>query len=253
VSPVKDRGYHQVLVRIERDHWWFAALRELVVDTVTRRMPEGSRILDVGCSTGHVIAEIPNDYERTGADISTGAIRLARAVRPEVRFVEASVEDLPFEDASFDCVLALDVLSDRGVEDEAAALREIRRVLRPGGVLLVQLPAYAWLKSGYDAFVATARRYTAHAVRRLLQDAGFVVEHLTYRITALFPVAAARRLLPGHGRAADLRVPRPTLNRLLTRATRLEDRVAGRHRLPLGLSIFAVAAVADGVGRDLTA
>lgn len=253
MSPVKDRGYHQVLDRIERDHWWFVALRELVVDTVTRRMPAGSRVLDIGCSTGHVIGEIPNEYERTGADISTGAIGLARAARPEVRFVEASAEDLPFEDGSFDCVLALDVLSVRGVEDEAVALREIRRVLRPGGVLLVQLPAYAWLKSGYDDFVATARRYTARAVQRLLQDEGFVVQHLTYRITALFPVAAARRLLAGSGRADDLSVPRPTLNRLLTGATRLEDRVAGRHPLPLGLSIFAVAAVADGVGRDLTA
>jgi SAM-dependent methyltransferase len=245
MSPDLAIHYHHVLEQVERDHWWFVALRELVVDTVTARMPAGSRILDVGCSTGHVIAEIPDEYQRTGADISTGAIRLARATRPEVRFVEAPAEDLPFEDGSFDGVLALDVLSDRGVADDAVALGEIRRVLRPGGVLLVQLPAYAWLKSGHDDFVATTRRYKARSVRRLLQDGGFVVEHLTYRITALFPLAAMRRLFAESGSGHDLRVPRPTLNRLLTDVARAENRFAGRHRLPLGLSVFAVAVVVD--------
>jgi SAM-dependent methyltransferase len=245
VSPDNDRGYHLVLDRIERDHWWFVALRELVVDTVTARLPPGSRILDVGCSTGHVIAEIPDEYERTGADINADAIELARAARPDIRLVEAPVEHLPFEGGSFDGALAFDVLSDRGVEDEAVALREIRRVLRPGGVLLLQLPAYAWLKSDYDDLVATTRRYKASSVRRLLQDGGFIVEHLTYRITALFPLAAVRRLLAASGNGNDLRPPRPTLNRLLTGITRVENRLAARHRLPFGLSIFAVAAVAD--------
>jgi SAM-dependent methyltransferase len=242
MSPDSATDYHQVLDQVERDHWWFVALRELVADTVTARVPLRSRILDVGCSTGHVIAEIPDEYERTGADINADAIRLARAARPDIRFVEAPVEHLPFEDGSFDGALAFDVLSDRGVEDEAVALREIRRVLRPGGILLVQLPAYAWLKSGHDDFVATARRYKARSVRRLLEDGGFVVEHLTYRITALFPLAAIRRLLAESGSGGDLRVPRPTLNRPLTGITRVENRFAARHRLPFGLSIFAVAA-----------
>jgi ubiquinone/menaquinone biosynthesis C-methylase UbiE len=245
MSPDLATNYHQILDRVERDHWWFVALREFVVDTLTARMPPGSRILDVGCSTGHVIAEIPDEYERTGADTNAAAIGLARAARPEIPFVVAPVELLPFEDRSFDGVLAFDVLSDKGVEDEAVALREIRRVLRPGGLLLVQLPAYAWLKSDYDDVVATTRRYNAPSLRRLLQDGGFVVEHLTYRITALFPLAAIRRLLAESGNGNDLRVPRPTLNRLLTEITRVENRFAARHRLPFGLSVFAVAAVPD--------
>jgi ubiquinone/menaquinone biosynthesis C-methylase UbiE len=252
VSAGRVRDYHQKLDRIERDHWWFVALRELVVETVTARMPVGSRILDVGCSTGHVIAALPEWYERTGADISSGAIELARAVRPEIRFVEAPVEDLPFEDGSFDCVLALDVLSARGVDDEGVALREIRRVLRPGGILLDQVAAFEWLRSAYDNAAGTARRHTAKSVQELLRGEGFLIEHLTYRIAALFPLAAARRLSAGSRSANDLSVPRPTLNRLLMGATRLENRVAVRHRLPVGLSIFAVAAVIDGVGRDLT-
>jgi ubiquinone/menaquinone biosynthesis C-methylase UbiE len=245
--------YHQVLDQVERDHWWFVALRELVVDTITARMPPGSRVLDVGCSTGHVIAEIPDEYERTGADINAGAIGLARAVRPEIRFVEAAVENLPFEDGSFDCVLAMDVVSSRGVDDDAVALREIRRVLRPGGVLLIQVAAYERLRSGYDHAAGTARRYTAHSVRELLHGENLLIEHLTYRVTALFPLAAARRLMARHGGANDLRVPSPKLNRLLTGATRLENRFVGRHRLPFGLSVFAVATVKEGAGRSRAA
>jgi ubiquinone/menaquinone biosynthesis C-methylase UbiE len=243
VSPDNQRSYHQVLDRIERDHWWFVALRELVVDTVTMRLPPGSCILDVGCSTGHVISEIPSEYERIGADISTCAIRLARSARPEIRFVEAPVEALPFEDGTFDCVLALDVLSDGGVKDEGVALREIRRVLRPGGLLLVQLPAYGWLKSDYDDFVATLRRYTARSVEDLLHREGFEMRHLTYRITALFPLAAARRMLAPSRTTKDLRVPNPTLNRILMGITRLENRIARTHRLPFGLSVFAEASL----------
>jgi ubiquinone/menaquinone biosynthesis C-methylase UbiE len=253
MSPDLATDYHQVLDQVERDHWWFVALRELVVDTVTARVPPGSRILDVGCSTGHVIAEIPDEYERTGADINAGAIGVARAVRPEIRFVEAPVEDLPFEDGSFDCVLGLDVLSARGVDDDQAALREIRRVLRLGGALLVQVAAYERLRSGYDDAAGTARRYTAHSVQELLHGEGFLIEHLTYRVTALFPLAAARRLLTRNGGANDLRVPSPKLNRLLTGATRLENRFVGRHRLPFGLSVFAVAAVKEGPGRSRAA
>ena len=237
--------YHRILDKIEREHWWFVALREFVVDAVTTRLPPGSRILDIGCSTGHVIAAIPDTYERTGADVSSGAIEVARATRPDIHFVEAPVQDLPFDDGSFDAALAFDVLSDRGVEDEAAALREIRRVLRPRGILFVQLPAYPWLKSSYDELVSTSRRYTARSIRHLLQPAGFAVQHLTYRITALFPLAAPRRLVRRSAGSKDLKVPRPALNGLLAGVTRVENKFAATHRLPFGLSIFAVAAVAD--------
>lgn len=234
--------YHRVLERVEREHWWFASLREFVSAAVTSNLPPGSEVLDVGCSTGHVIAALPDDYERTGADVSSGAVELARSLRPGIQFVEAPVEALPFADGSFDCVLALDLLSQKGVDDERRALREIRRVLRPGGVLVVQVPAYEWLRSGYDdASPSTARRYTARRLEALLERAGFTATYLTYRITVLFPLAAARRLFADHASVADLEVPRPRLNRLFAGATRIESRIARRLRLPFGLSVFAVA------------
>ena len=237
--------YHQLLDPIERRHWWFVALREFVADTVTARVSPGSRILDVGCSTGHVIGAIPDRYERAGIDISPGAIQIARAARPAIRFETASAQDLPFEDGSFDCTLALDVLSAQGVES-GAALREIRRVLRPEGTLVVQVAAYERLRSDYDDAVGTAHRYSAASLRSLLECEGFQLEHLTHRITTLFPLAAARRLLVRSAGATDLKVPPRPLNRLFLGLTRLEDRVARRYRLPFGLSVFAVATLPAG-------
>lgn len=240
MSRVSATEYHQILDRVERNHWWFVSLRELVVETLTDAVPAGSWVLDAGCSTGHVIAQVPPHYERTGADVSSGAIELAGTLRPGIGFVEATVEDLPFPDGSFDAVLAIDVLSDKGVADDAAALRGLRRVLRPGGALVVQVPAYEWLRGPYDDLVG-GRRYTARSVRSLLDDGGFGIEHLAYRITALFPLAVARRLVAPNASADDLEQPRPALNRLLAGTTRLENRIARRLRCPFGLSVFAVA------------
>jgi SAM-dependent methyltransferase len=242
MSPDGVADYHHTLQRVEREHWWFASLRDFVSEAVTAKVPPESRVLEVGCSTGHVIAALPNEYKRTGADISPSAVDLARTLRPDIRFVEAPVETLPFADGEFDCVLALDVLSAKGVDDERLALREISRVLHPGGVLITQVAAYAWLRSAYDdASPSTARRYTARSLQALLEDAGFSVTHLTYRVSVLFPLAAARRLFAGDTSVADLEVPRRRLNQLFAEATRLESRVAHRFRLPFGLSVFAVA------------
>jgi SAM-dependent methyltransferase len=242
MSPDLAADYHQLLDPIERRHWWFVALREFVAETATTRMPPGSRILDVGCSTGHVIGAIPERYERAGIDISPGAIEIARRARPAIRFETASAESLPFEAGSFDCTLALDVLSAQGV-DPQIALREIRRVLRPEGVLIAQVAAYEGLRSDYDDAVGTAHRYKAASFQSLLESEGFQLEHLTHRITTLFPLAAARRLLARSAGASDLKVPPRPLNRLFAGLTRLDDRVARRRRLPFGLSVFAVAAL----------
>ena len=253
MSPDSEAAdYHKLLDPIERRHWWFVALREFVAGTVTARMPPGSRIIDVGCSTGHVIGAIPERYERAGIDISPGAIEIARAARPGIRFETASAQDLPFEDGSFDCTLALDVLSARGV-DNRLALREIRRVLRPEGTLIVQVAAYERLRSDYDDAVGTAHRYSADSLRSLLESEGFQLEHLTHRITTLFPLAAARRRLARSAGASDLKLPPGPLNRLFLGLTRLEDRVARRRRLPFGLSIFAVAALPPGAAGGPTA
>ena len=233
--------------RVETDHWWFVALRELVIQTLVRRHPDGGRVLDAGCGTGRLLRELPPGFARTGVDVEADVLAVAGADASEIEFVEASLEQLPFADDSFDAVVSLDVVSDARLADPHAALEELRRVLRPGGSLILNLPAYEFLRSGHDVVAQTARRYTAGSATRLLADTGFRPLSVSYRVTALFPVAAARRLLTRGRAETDVGSVSPPLNTILTGIMRLENRTLTRVRLPFGLSVFAVATPAERI------
>lgn len=233
--------YHELVRQVEADHWWFVSLRELVRGLLTATVPPGAKVLEVGCGSGGLLADLPSTYQRAGIDLEVAVA----ARHPEITVLEASVDEIPFRDGSFDAVLALDVVSAVGVHDDRAALQEISRVLRPGGVFILQVAAYEWLRSGHDAAAGTARRYTLPAIRELLRGAGLQPRHLTYRVTFLFPLAVAHRLSTRGKVQNDVGAVNPILNRLLTAIMRLENRLARRTRLPFGLSVFAVATRRD--------
>jgi SAM-dependent methyltransferase len=157
------------------------------------------------------------------------------------------VERLPFADASFDLVLSNDVLCHLGVASDAVAVRELARVLRPGGLLYLQLPAYEWLRSHHDEAVHTGHRYTAEEIRRLLRRGGLRVRRLTYANSLLLPAAAAWRLLTRvlpsarAGERSDVRPLPGPVNALMRAAIGLEAPVLARRSLPFGLSVIAVA------------
>jgi len=154
---------------------------------------------------------------------------------------------MPFADASFDLVTSFDVLYHRAVPDERAALSEARRVLRPGGRLLLRLPAYQFLLRRHDREVHTRRRYTAGHVRALLRASGFAVERCSYINTVLFPLAVAQQLaeraLPTfapHG--SNLLPPSAALNEALRWPLAAEAAwIAGGRSFPFGLSILCLA------------
>jgi ubiquinone/menaquinone biosynthesis C-methylase UbiE len=234
-------AYHESLDRVEAGHWWFRALRRLISEVLQENVPPPARILDVGCSTGHLLEALPVTYDRIGIDFSADAVAHARRVRPGIHFDVGSIEALPQDDASFDAALVIDVISAVGVEDDRKAVSEVRRILRPGGTLIAQVAAYEWLRSGHDEQAGTARRYTAGRFKRLLQDGGFERVKVTYRVTALFPLAAAWRLMRRHASKSDVApVPRP-INAIFGAAMAAEHPLALRGTLPFGLSVFAVA------------
>lgn len=243
-SAAEDAGrsdrYHETLARVETDHWWLAAMREVVVASLIATTGRGGRVLDIGCSTGHLLAAVPADYTRIGLEANGGAVALARERHPDIEFVHGRAEALPFEDASFDAVLTTDMLSDGGVDDQAA-VQEARRVLRPGGTLIVHVAAYERLISGHDRAVGTGRRYRRDTLERLLTSAGFVPSRITYRMTTLFAPAALHRLVSRGSGQGDVDQVRPLVNRALTAVMRAENAVALRRSLPFGLSLLAVA------------
>ncbi len=185
------------------------------------------------------------DYGKvTGIDISPLALHFCRK-RDAERSACASVLDLPLATASFDLITSFDVLYERAVSNELKALREFLRVLVPNGRLLLRLPAYDWLRGRHDEQVHTNRRYTKSSVRRLLEQSGFTVEHISYANMILFPLALVKRLserISPRGKvASDLTIPIGAFNKLFGRILASEAVFISRMSLPYGLSVIAVA------------
>ena len=230
--------------------WWYLGLREnaLALLGLDRKAGAGARrILDAGCGTGGMAARLAPFGTVVGIDLAKFAVAVCRERRGLGATAVASITELPFPDASFDLAVSMDVISDAGTGDDARALAELARVLRPGGRLCLNLPAYRWLAGEHDLAVETRRCYTRGEVRALLRGAGFAPERLTYWNAALLPaVAAARALSRRRGRGAgearsDVRVPPWPINRALLALVRAEGRLLRRVDLPAGSSILGVA------------
>jgi SAM-dependent methyltransferase len=237
---------YEAMYQVEDTHWWYEALRGLVSRAVAEeacRLGRPPRLLDAGAGTGGMLARLAGVGEVYGVEIASEGLAFCRE-RGLVRLVRGSVTDLPFHQGTFDIALSLDVLYHQAVPDDVAAARELGRVLRPGGLVVLNLPAYDALRGAHDAAIQTARRYTRRGVVRLLKDAGLRPERVTHWNTLLLPAAAASRLLsrlrPGEP-ASDVHPVSPALNAMLSAILRLEAAWLSRADLSLGLSIFALA------------
>lgn len=232
----------------EDAYWWYCGLRARLTSALRVEVGEHRplSILDVGCGTGVNSCALRDLFPAStvvGVDIAEPALRHAQRRRCAA-LTRASAGALPFGNAHFDVLLMADVLSDAGI-DENAALGEAHRVLRAGGVLAANVPAFACLRGAHDVAVDTARRYRRTNVARLLVAAGFTIHRLTYWNTVLFPLAwAVRRLrrMPVGSATSDLvRLP-SVVDATFTAILAVEARVAHWVPLPFGTSVLAVAA-----------
>jgi len=193
------------------------------------------RVLDVGCGPGWDLAALPEGLFGVGLD----RVMTWLGCPP---LVQGDAKRLPFAAGAFDLVLALDLLEQEGLSPDQA-LREACRVLRPGGSLLVRVPAQPWLYGPHDRTFGGARRYRRQELGAMVEDAGFRISRLTYANSLLFPAEAISRLLQRAGIISgdDLcPVPGP-VNRCLTWALALEAHWLVTHDLPFGLSLLCLA------------
>ena len=232
----------QAMLDSDERHWWYRGRRR-VLRAELDRLPLGPnpRLLDAGCGSGRTLDELADYGQVSGVDLSPLAVDAARR-RGHADVQVGAIEHLPFHDDTFDVVTCLDVIEH--TPDDRASLAELRRVTRPGGLLLVTVPAYPALWSWHDEANCHYRRYGRRELRTAATDAGWdVVSDTHFNALLLAPAAAVRvvqrhRRSPGH---SDLDATPRGLNRLLEVPLQLESRLlAGGNRLTFGLSLLAI-------------
>ncbi len=222
----------------EHTMWWYRALHARLCDALA---PVTGRVLDAGCGTGGFLAVLGAarpDLSRFGCEWDPAAARRA-AEKSAAPVARGSVNALPFAAASLDAMVSADVLCHEAVEP-AAALAEAARVLKPGGRLVINMPAYMWLHAAHDIRVRNARRSTAGEVRRWLVAAGFEPVKIGYWNGLLLPLMVAQRKIMARRRHApsDVVAFSPRLDHTLHAITEMER----GWNLPAGGSVLAIAA-----------
>jgi SAM-dependent methyltransferase len=224
------------------DYWWYRVRASMLRTVVGPYVPGDADVLDVGSADGPSVGWLTG-MRKVTVDIDP------RGLTPGAG-VCASALALPFADASFDVVSAFDVIEH--CEPEAVVMSELVRVLRPGGALLLSVPAYQWAWSSHDDLNGHHRRYTQSRVVAAAQRSGLVIERATYAFTTTFPFFAAERLarrtvqrLSRQGAAPADVAPLPSIPAVLDRALealgRVDVRLLRRWDLPFGSSVVVAA------------
>lgn len=240
---------YDIMRQVEDTYWWYLALRKHVVSALKNALlsRDSAVILDAGCGTGGMLQHLREahpGWDLHGLDFSALALEHTKK-RGFNHLIQGSVDAIPSPDASFDAIVSLDVLYHQAV-DEARALSEFSRILKPGGRLILNLPAFDCLAGSHDVAVQGARRYTRPQVQHLLETHGFVIEQVHYWNAWLFLPILCWRIISrffssGDKPGSDLAHLPPMANRALALLTKMDITLCRLLHLPFGTSVFAVA------------
>lgn len=244
------------MASVEASYWWYRGLRDVVARCLRRpELDPGTRprVLDAGCGSGANLEFLDGLLRPSylgGFDVSARALELARDKCPGAELYRGDICDPEIRVDALDLIVSFDVIYIPGVARALNGLRRLVEALRPGGLLIVNLPAYDWLYSTHDVAIHTSERYTLRRLRGLLERLALDPVRLSYRLCLLFPAVVITRL-PGmlaarrgiRGATSDLhRIPGRPINEALVRILGFENRmIASGARLPWGSSVFAVA------------
>ena len=237
-----DRIIFDRMAALDQTHWWYVARRAILSDVIARviKPPKDARILEIGCGTGHNFPVLTRFGHVDGLEVDAAARAIA-SERLGADVGSARLPELPgIADASYDLIALLDVLEH--IEGDLAALTSIKTKLRPGGRILVTVPANEWMWSAHDTVHHHYRRYNRATLNAVIAAAGLRVEMMSHFNSLLFPLAAAVRIagkVTGRAEADDAQPPAP-LNALFKSIFALERHLVGRVPLPAGVSLVAV-------------
>jgi len=237
-----ERKVYEQMAELDQRHWWFTARRRILDGLIERvaRPPKDARILELGAGTGHNLAMLSRFGKVEASELDPIARKLA-SERLGREVEEAALPDLSmFPTDSYDLIALLDVLEH--VPDDRASLAAIMTRLKPGGALLLTVPANPWMWSAHDVAHHHHRRYRKEEIARLAKEAGYEIELLSPFNSLLFAPIAAVRLagkLTGKDDSDDA-MPGELVNRALDTVFGLERSLIGRVPMPFGVSLVAV-------------
>jgi SAM-dependent methyltransferase len=242
---------YKIMYEAEDTHWWYRGMRGVMFSLLElkERPTRQLGILDAGCGTGgnlHALAGA-GYTDLAGFDLSPIALEFCRK-RGLENVKQGSITDIPYEEGTFDIVVSCDVVTDAGTDNEMTALAELFRVLKPGGRLFLNLPAFGFLRSEHDRATDVARRVTRPEIKQKLRQVGFHVKRTTYWDMFLFPVVVLVRLLRRerpddltNPARSDIVLPPAPVNLALTVCVKAEQLLLRLIDLPVGSSVAVVA------------
>ncbi len=229
------------LFQLENTHWWHIAKRRTALALLQPRVARGAKILDLGCGTGQNLISLAALGTTWGVDIELEALRWCRQ-RGLRNVKKGTAYALPFADQSLDIVTLFDVLEHT---NEDRTLAEVRRVLKPGGLILLTVPAYQWLWSRWDKVLHHRKRYNRTDLSAALIRHGLAPVTMSYAYSfLLLPVWLVRQLksrFSSEKYSSDFRLGSPWVNSLMGKLADCERPLIQRGHLPFGTSIFALA------------
>jgi SAM-dependent methyltransferase len=234
------------MARLESTFWWYRSLHDKVISLLGKLLDESRPVdlLDLGCGTGGMLRQLGTAFPTwrlSGLDISERAV--AYALRSShARVAVASANSLPHRDGAFDILVSLDVMCHDLVCPERM-LCECARVLKPGGIMVLNLPAYQWLHSYHDVYVQQSRRYTIESLKAEIAKGPFECISATYWNALLFlPLVIKRKVFAGRPSSSDVTDSLSLLNLFFTRVMGWETKILRRgYRLPFGSSVLYIA------------
>jgi SAM-dependent methyltransferase len=242
-----DKDFYFQYAAVEDKHWWFVGRREILNRVICQlKLPENAKILEAGCGTGGNLRMLSRHGQVAAMELDEIACQFANQRQvTEVR-LGSLPHRIPFTD-EYDLIVAFDVIEH--LDDDNSALLALRSHLKPGGYLVITVPAYKFLWSHHDDINHHKRRYRLQGLISVVRKANFTLRYGSYFNTLLFPLVAGVRLLQkllrienkSNGSSSDLALPSQPINQFLSILFASERHFMGKIRLPFGVSALIVA------------